>query len=1131
MLKLISEDGDSFAKRAEMYYKRRPELINFVEESYRAYRSLAERYDHISTELQNANNALATYFPDQVQFAMDDDDDESPRSRRMPPNSQFPKPPLSSNTNNVIPNVPKAPLKDLKSILSTGAKKLRPKKETSANKKASSSTQSTSTSGLTKPQALEKIDKLQKDILGLQTVKEFVKSSYEGGLAKYWEIEDQITGLQAEVSSLQDEFNETVVIEDDEARSLMTEAALKSCQETLTNLQDKHEKSIQSAKVEQLRIKEVSNRFYALNKEFLPGNEITKTESSDGLFLLDTKGGGGGGVKEEEEDGEAAAAVALEEKIKQHYIQVESSSSSPSSSLTVAEMTEKIDELVNKVISLETAVSSQDALIARLKNDTDDLQSEINILEKDRAALAKLGSLDEEKNVRRRMEDMKHKLHGVENLSVDVKKQNVNLHTHFTEAKCNLQHLYQVHCTVISNDDLKEEKVTSTRGDVLPKKMELVDEVEKDNSSVSEKPPTEKKDLDGNNKEITEREQNSICSSSSLRKPCTESGGGRLLSGAKKLMGFKVVQEEASSPSISVISSNDSGMQKNDNMKEKDHEEEVSHVVSSSQPSAKVNQQPAPTARIESAGLLTEAKKLMGFKVVQEDSATPDSQKTSSELLSSSAVVDEKQKTLALSSAHNNPQAKLIGVERIVTEPLGSETHSSLEEQKKKNAPTEATADTAQSNHPQMTSSPPLQDHDIIADVKNSVPHEIEVQKQHQQNNEMVKQRKAKEEDEEPNRRDLCSESKEKTFLSEHTMNLRNYKDMKRKLSEEKKTSEVQMDAGQTTDTCIDQQLRELKTANALKDEEIRALREKLNHLQTVVGQQKEPKMIVVKESFRVPSSRKAADQMDDDDDDDDMKAAGMMMMSEEPASEIEEKLRMDIDQVLEVNLDFWLRFSEALNQIQKYESVVEDLRREISKLEEKANKQEGITKKQEGSSHPSRTLNLKSDLKPIYKHLSEIQTELTVWMDKCVLLKDEQQSRFTSLCDIQEEITKAVKTSAEDEDFRFTSYQAAKFQGEVLNMKQENNKVANELQAGLDHITVLQIDVDRTLVRLNEEYEFSGPPNSHQDGSKLTHSPSRARVPLRSFIFGVKQKKRPSIFTCMTPAMHRKYNGLRVGF
>lgn len=47
MLKLIEEDADSFAKRAEMYYKKRPELISIVEDLYRAHRSLAERYDQV----------------------------------------------------------------------------------------------------------------------------------------------------------------------------------------------------------------------------------------------------------------------------------------------------------------------------------------------------------------------------------------------------------------------------------------------------------------------------------------------------------------------------------------------------------------------------------------------------------------------------------------------------------------------------------------------------------------------------------------------------------------------------------------------------------------------------------------------------------------------------------------------------------------------------------------------------------------------------------------------------------------------------------------------------------------------------------------------------------------------------
>lgn len=52
MLKLIEEDGDSFAKKAEMYYQKRPELISHVEDFYRMYRSLAERYDHLTGELR-----------------------------------------------------------------------------------------------------------------------------------------------------------------------------------------------------------------------------------------------------------------------------------------------------------------------------------------------------------------------------------------------------------------------------------------------------------------------------------------------------------------------------------------------------------------------------------------------------------------------------------------------------------------------------------------------------------------------------------------------------------------------------------------------------------------------------------------------------------------------------------------------------------------------------------------------------------------------------------------------------------------------------------------------------------------------------------------------------------------------
>ncbi|CAN6906520.1 unnamed protein product [Brassica oleracea] len=155
----------------------------------------------------------------------------------------------------------------------------------------------------------------------------------------------------------------------------------------------------------------------------------------------------------------------------------------------------------------------------------------------------------------------------------------------------------------------------------------------------------------------------------------------------------------------------------------------------------------------------------------------------------------------------------------------------------------------------------------------------------------------------------------------------------------------------------------------------------------------------------------------------------------------------LNIEELLEENLDFWLRFSTAFGQIQSYDTSIEDLQGEISKLD--------------GS---------------------------------IAALKEELKARFESLCNIQEEITKALKSSAEDDDFRFTSYQAAKFQGEVLNMKQENNKVADELQAGLDRITALQMEVGRILGKVNDEFDLSGSKKGSDPGG-LRHSDSRSRV------------------------------------
>ncbi|KAH1072034.1 hypothetical protein J1N35_024362 [Gossypium stocksii] len=91
MIKLIEEDADSFARRAEMYYKKRPELMKLVEEFYRAYRAMAERYDHATGVLRQAHRTMAEAFPNQVPLVFGDESpggsatEVGPCSPEMPP--------------------------------------------------------------------------------------------------------------------------------------------------------------------------------------------------------------------------------------------------------------------------------------------------------------------------------------------------------------------------------------------------------------------------------------------------------------------------------------------------------------------------------------------------------------------------------------------------------------------------------------------------------------------------------------------------------------------------------------------------------------------------------------------------------------------------------------------------------------------------------------------------------------------------------------------------------------------------------------------------------------------------------------------------------------------------------------
>ncbi|MBA0742124.1 hypothetical protein Gogos_015223 [Gossypium gossypioides] len=1241
VIKLIDEDGDSFAKRAEMYYKKRPELIQFVEEFYKAYRALAERYDHISTELQNANNTIASVCPEQAQFAMVDDEEYgSPKFAKSPVNYK-----------GDVPKVPDLPVKDLKSLITSATKKTEPKKPTKVT------TDAVPKSGLTKAEGLEEIHKLQKRILALQTEKEFVKGSYESGLAKYWEIEDEIKALQEKVYSLEDEFGEGKVIEDDEARTLMTAKALQSCKETLTQMQEKQERSVVEAEVEQKRIKDAREKLDSLKNKFHlteVGWERPSDVHNSGIVAERSK-------KFEQEASDTTQKRKEMEtsipKIKEQFVV------GPCESLTVAEMVEKVDELVNKVISLETAFSSQEALIQRLRTEADELQAQIQTLEDDKATL-----IHGKNDLRNKLMEMEEKFHGIQDLNQRVEDQNNNLQTHFTEAHSNIDHLSEKVHSMKPGEKLEIEKSSSGEaksskeeeiGDYgkMPKEVKAGKEfvvehaLERENSpaevkSSEESEEQERRNLDASDgckslqsakqamvvvSDSLSREEDCVVIVSSTKEPeergekldhsdgCTK--GGDVESEVRE--GLKLEKGEEAEEHDSVRTSTDKGGVHRETSKPSEKCEDliVENKVDKQAPLLTVDntlvkvESKERERRLEDAskGGDTEPKAREDLKREQREEAEEhDSVRTSTNeggVHHETSKPSEKREDLVAEDKVDK-QAPLLTVDAVAKvgskdqergqedEPKGGDTEPKTREDLKLEEEEDAkeldsvrtstneggvhheTSEPSEKHEDQVAEDEvdkqaPLltvdavakvgskdqergqedeskggdtepkaredlkleeedaKEHDSVRTSTNEGGVHHETSKPSEKCEDLIAEDKVDKqtpfltmdavakvgskdqergEEDEPDWKQLFSKGmgdRERTLLTEYTMALRKYKEVKKKLVEVEANNQNML-----FDIML--QLKELKSHNAMKDEEIRSLRQKLNLLQTSIAeinstdQYVDPRIStekpVVTETSIAPAHKEEGNEP-------------TVMNQPSTMSAIEAKFRMNIDALLEENLEFWFRFGTAFHEVQKFENGVKDLVGEVSKL--------GERQKQEGSS--TKKYSLKSDVRPLYEHLKEIQHEVTLWVENSASLKEELKKRFSSLCEIQEEITKALKASAEDDDFSFTSYQAVKFQGEILNMKQENNKVADELQAGYNRVTALQIEIERSLAKLSDDWDLSGS-KSHQS-SEPQQSHSRSGVPLRSFIFGAKLKKqKASIFSFVQPTLHRKFSSSRSG-
>ncbi|CAH2038455.1 unnamed protein product [Thlaspi arvense] len=853
-LKIINEDGDTFAKRAEMYYRKRPEIVNFVEEAFRSYRALAERYDHLSTELQSANHMIATAFPEHVQFPLgdddDDDDDDDGDNPDKPPKNLHLIPSTGSN----IPEIPKKEFKSQSLMVLS--------RKGPGDMKSSASSSALASSGLSIEEALEEIDKIHKGILVLQTEKEFVRSSYEQSYERYWNLENEVTEMQKRVSSLQDEFGVGAEIEDGEARTLVASTALSSCKEMITKLEETQKQFAEDAESEKERIDSATERFEALRNKF----EIKVEEKEDKKAFS--------GQESRHESAKESREVDLNEN------------------LSNAEFAEKIDELVEKVVSLETTASTHTALVKTLRSETDELHKHIRGVEEDKACLVS-DSID----MKKRMTALEDELSKVKDMFQRVEEQNKNLQNHLSEANSTAEDL---------SGKLQEVKMD--------------EDVEGDGLNPEDLPA---EDLD------------SISEDTEVKS-------------AEEIKEAIVVKHSRDQESVQ-----------------------------------------------------------------EEKSDTKDS----------------------------------CGISETESTCFGTEA----------------------------------------------------------------------EDEEGRNWRQLLPAG----GMDEYTSVLRDYREVKRKLSEvEKKNRDGFFE--------LALQLRELKNAVSCEDVEFHFLRQKPE-----MAGKDSPHPVEINQSESVSISHSsnssismAPHQQEGEwnrtyqrakEDEVKVKFADTNDTLRKKIPTVEEKVRGDIDAVLEENIEFWLRFSTSVHQIQKYQTAVQDLKAELAKMR--------IEKKQQDNAGGISNAAVASEAKPIYRHLREIRTELQLWLENSVVLRDELEGRYATLCNIKDEVSRVTSQSggAKVSDTEISGYQAAKFHGEILNMKQENKRVFNELQAGLDRATALRTEVERVVCKQEEDLGFLNATPT-RSLSKSTSS-TKPRIPLRSFLFGVKikkykQPKQPSsIFACVSPS------------
>ncbi|XP_028208403.1 protein NETWORKED 1D-like [Glycine soja] len=256
MIKLIEEDADSFARRVEMYYKKRPELMKMVEEFSRAYRALAERYDHATGVICHAHKTMAEAFPNQVPMMLRDDLPAVSPSETEPHTPEMRHPLNDLYIPGEQENLPK--------FARRGLNFFEMQEESNQQNRGSNNTLSES----------ERVTKDETEILALKKAIAKLEDEKEAGLLQYQQSLEKISNLELEVSTAQENSRKL------DERASKAEAEVQALKEAQIKLQAESEASLLQYHECWEKISNLEKNISSLQKEAGELNErATKAET------------------------------------------------------------------------------------------------------------------------------------------------------------------------------------------------------------------------------------------------------------------------------------------------------------------------------------------------------------------------------------------------------------------------------------------------------------------------------------------------------------------------------------------------------------------------------------------------------------------------------------------------------------------------------------------------------------------------------------------------------------------------------------------------------------------------------------------------------------------------------------